>query len=53
MKLSKEAIEDFKKIYKEEFGEEINNAEAQELGLNLLYLMKIIYPPTNKNEELK
>lgn len=32
MRLSKEAIEEFKKIYKEEFGKEISDKEAYEMG---------------------
>jgi len=35
MELSKQAIEEFKSIYKEEFGEEISNDEAKRLGIEL------------------
>jgi hypothetical protein len=45
MELSKEAVEEFKTIYREEFGEEISDQEAQELGQNLLALLAIIYRP--------
>jgi len=45
MRLSKEAIKEFKKIYYEEFGERISAKEAQELGASLLSLFKIIYRP--------
>jgi hypothetical protein len=45
MALSKEAIEEFKKIYLEEFKEEISDAKAQELGESLISLFKIIYRP--------
>ena len=41
MQLSKEAIEEFKQIYKEEFGEEISNQEAYEQGIRLITLFKI------------
>jgi hypothetical protein len=54
MALSKEAVEEFKKIYLEEFKEEISDAEAQELGENLISLFKIIYrtiPPKEKDNK--
>lgn len=49
MGLSKEAINEFKAIYREEFGEEISDAEAQELGESLISLFKIIYRPLPKS----
>lgn len=45
MRLSKEAIEEFKEIYLREFGQKITDEEAQELGLNLISLFKIICRP--------
>lgn len=45
MGLSKEAIEEFKEIYREEFHEEISDAQAQEMGEGLLDLFEIIYRP--------
>lgn len=45
MQLSKEAIEDYKKAFKEEFGEDLSTAEAMELGCDLLRLFQIIYRP--------
>jgi hypothetical protein len=45
MRLSKEAIEEFKKIYYKEFGKALSDEEAQEKGQNLLSLFKIIYRP--------
>jgi hypothetical protein len=45
MKLSKKAIEEFKEIYLRQFGQEITNEEAQELGSNLIALFKIICRP--------
>jgi hypothetical protein len=45
MRLSKEAIEEFKEIYEKEFGKSISDEEAQEMGRNLLSLFKIIYRP--------
>ncbi len=45
MGLSKKAIEEYKEIYKKEFGEEISDGEAQEQGENLIRLFKVIYRP--------
>ena len=36
--LSETALQEFKKIYVEEFGEEISDEKATELGINLLSL---------------
>ncbi len=46
--LSKKAIDEFKAIYKKEFGQEISDAEAQEKGMKLLRFFKIIYKPIPK-----
>ncbi len=51
MGLSKKAIEEFKKIYSQEFEEEISDEQAKELGENLLNLFKIIYRPIPKSRE--
>jgi hypothetical protein len=51
MGLSKEAINEFKAIYREEFGEEISNAEAQELGESLISLFKVIYRPIPRKDK--
>jgi hypothetical protein len=40
--LSKEAVDDFKRIYKEEFGEDINDDEASEIALRLLRFVHIL-----------
>jgi len=45
MTLSKKAIEEFKVIYLKEFGEEISDARAEEMGLNLLRLFQLISRP--------
>ena len=39
--LSKQAIDEYKKIYKEEFGKEISDEQANEWGTELIELMKI------------
>jgi hypothetical protein len=46
--LSKKAIEEFKQIYKKEFGKDISDAEAEEKGEKLLNAFAIIYRPIPK-----
>ena len=46
--LSEAALQSFKKLYLEEFGEEISDEQATELGTNLLTLFKHIYRPLKK-----
>jgi flagellin-specific chaperone FliS len=53
MRLSKEAIKEFKDIYEKEFRETISDEKAQELGQNLISLFKIIYRPIPENKEEK
>ena len=40
--LSREAIDDFKNIYREEFHRDITDDEALEMGLRLLNLLKLL-----------
>jgi len=51
MELSKEAIKEFQDIYYKEFGREISDQEAQELGGNLLSLFRIVYHPLPKGDK--
>ncbi len=53
MGLSKRAIEEFKKTYSQEFGGEISDEKAKELGENLLEFFKIIYRPTPKKNQIE
>ncbi|MBU3922995.1 hypothetical protein KJ684_02035 [Patescibacteria group bacterium] len=53
MKLSKEAIDEYKDIYKKEFGEEISDEEAKEQGTKLLSLFKIIYRPIPEDYDIE
>ncbi len=53
MRLSKEAIQEFKDIYNEEFKEEISDEEAQEMCESLLSLFKIIYRPIPEDKDNK
>jgi len=50
---SKEAIEEFKKIYKKEFGEELSDQDATERATKLLNLMEVIYKPIPQKEHEK
>ena len=45
MSLSNEAIREFKEQYLKEFNEEISDAQAKELGENLIALFRIICRP--------
>ena len=46
--LTKEAVEEFKKIWREEFGEDISDEKAAEEGINLLTMFDAIYRPIKK-----
>ena len=45
MQLSKKAIDDFKKIYLEEFRVDLTDEEANKKGMELLEFLKLIYQP--------
>ncbi len=47
--ISETALQEFKKIWLEEFGEEISDDKATELGINLLTLFDHIYRPVKKS----
>lgn len=42
MMLPKQAIEEYQKIFKEEFGQDITTAEAEEQGTRLLRLFELL-----------
>jgi hypothetical protein len=46
--ISNEALEEFKRIYKEELNEDISDEKAMGLATNLLTLMNVIYRPVKK-----
>lgn len=48
--ISKEALEEYKRIYKKEFGKEISDAEALEQATKLFRLMEIVYKPMPKKD---
>lgn len=43
MQLNQEAIEEFKKLYLQECGEEITNQQAVDYGMRLIRLVKAVY----------
>ena len=43
--LSRQAIEEFKAIYKEEFGQDLSDGEVQEIALNLLRFFGMLREP--------
>lgn len=53
MQLSKQAINEYRQIHKEVFGKAITEADANEVGLRLLNVFKIIYKPIPTNEMRK
>jgi len=42
MQLSREAIEEYREIYRKEYGEEVSYAEAEEQGTRLIRLFQIL-----------
>jgi hypothetical protein len=48
--ISKEALEEYKKIYKKQFGEDVSDVEALAGANRLLSLMSIIYRPIPKED---
>jgi hypothetical protein len=49
VRLSREALEEFKTIYREEFGEDISDDKAGEMGMRLLRLFDILSHPTARD----
>jgi hypothetical protein len=47
--ISEAALREFKEIWLKEFGEEISDEKATELGINLLTLFDAIYRPVPKS----
>lgn len=53
MHLSKEAIEEFKRIYKKVEGKDISDKKALELATSLITMFKAVYRPIPKEDEKK
>lgn len=45
LELSRESVDELKEIYKEDFGKELSDTEALEMGQRLVRLFQIIYRP--------
>jgi len=50
MKLSNQAITDFKEAYQKYFGVVLSDEEVNEKGMKLMNLMKLIYKPIPEEE---
>ena len=46
--LSRKALEEFKEIWRKQFGEDISDEKATEEGINLLTMMNTVYRPIKK-----
>jgi hypothetical protein len=51
--LSKQAVDEFKQLYKKEYGEELNDFVASEAANRLVRMFEIIYKPIPKEWEEK
>lgn len=49
MQLDKKTIKEFRRIYKKEFKEEINDTIAQQMAIRVLNLFRAVYGPLIKN----
>ena len=50
MHLSDDDLDEFRRIYKNEFGEDITREEAREKGSSLLRLVKAVYKPITQKQ---
>lgn len=50
MQLSKQALEEYKKIYKKETGKELSDQEALDQATNLLMVFDAVYRPIPKDK---
>ena len=48
--ISKESLEEFKKIYRKRFGKDISDQDALESATKLLNLLRVVYKPMTKEE---
>jgi hypothetical protein len=49
--LSREATEEFKAIYQEEFGQTLSDDEVQEIAMRLLHFFGILLHPAGETQE--
>ena len=48
--MNKKSIKEFQEIYRQKFGEEIDEAKTREVARRLLNLIRAVYKPTQKND---
>ncbi|OHB23819.1 MAG: hypothetical protein A3J67_03045 [Parcubacteria group bacterium RIFCSPHIGHO2_02_FULL_48_10b] len=53
MRLSAKAIDEFKQLYKEKYGEELTDLVASEAANRLVRMIEIVYKPILKVDEVK
>ena len=46
--VSKEALKEFKELYRQEYGTELSDSEAADLAINFLTFMSAIYRPVKR-----
>jgi len=51
MEISKKELEEFKQIYKNEFGEDLSDEEAREIAQRLLGFISLVYRPLPEGNE--
>ena len=51
--LSTQSLQDFKDLWRQEFGEEISDDFAMEQAINLLTLMTAVYRPIRNDDLIK
>ncbi len=52
MEISNESLEEFKRLYREEFGEELSDREALEIAQRLLGFVMLVCRPLPKNSQI-
>ncbi len=50
MNITREDIEKFQKLYKQETGKDINYAEAQRCTISLVEMVRLVYRPIKKKD---
>lgn len=50
MHLSKERVEEFKRIYKKETGKDISDEEALDSATSLVEMIRLVYKPIKKKD---
>ena len=51
MQIEKEALDNFRSLYREEFGEDLSEDEAQEMASNLINLYELLMQPLPREME--